>query len=194
MKRGVEADAPIARYYERVATVQARGNSASHQVLREILKEVQNNTVPKTLLKEWALEILPNATEFWTFRKNLTLQLALAGLAEFVLHLTRTNIDMMYVHQDSGFLSIAYFKFDVDDQSGDLHSNRPVPFRLTPNIAELLAPTGVNGPLAAAMLSAARCFVQPQYKFSALLKAILRDEYITWHKKVNILHIIDYSI
>jgi len=28
------------------------------------------------------------------------------------------NPDMMYLHRDSGFLNIAYFKFDIDDQSG----------------------------------------------------------------------------
>ena len=50
---------------------------------------------------------------------QLTIQLALAGFAEFVLHLTRMNPDMMYIHQDSGFLNIAYLKFDIDDQSGE---------------------------------------------------------------------------
>lgn len=49
---------------------------------------------------------------------QLTVQLALAGFAEFVLHLTRMNPDMMFLHQDSGFLNIAYLKFDIDDQSG----------------------------------------------------------------------------
>lgn len=28
------------------------------------------------------------------------------------------NPDMMYLQQDSGFLSVSYFKFDTDDQSG----------------------------------------------------------------------------
>lgn len=68
---------------------------------------------------------------------------------------------------------------------GDLDPNRPVPFRLTPNIAEFLTSTGVTGPLTAAMVASARCFVQPQYKLAALLRAVLRDEYITWHKKVS---------
>ena len=31
-KRAIEHDAPIARYYERLATVQGRGSQASHQV------------------------------------------------------------------------------------------------------------------------------------------------------------------
>lgn len=50
---------------------------------------------------------------------QLTIQLALMGLAEFVFHLTRMNPDQMYLHQDCGYLSISFFKFDVDDQSGE---------------------------------------------------------------------------
>ena len=68
--------------------------------------------------------------------------------------------------------------------SGELNANRPVPFRLTPNIAEFLTMIGVTGPLTAAMLVTARCFVYPPYKISSYLAVILRDEYITWHKKV----------
>lgn len=72
-KRSLEHDSPIARYYERLATVQARGSQASHQVLRDILKEVQVNMVPRSLLREWATHTFPNATDYWTFRKNVSM-------------------------------------------------------------------------------------------------------------------------
>jgi transformation/transcription domain-associated protein len=36
-KKGLEHDNPIASYYERLATVQARGSQASHQVLFDII-------------------------------------------------------------------------------------------------------------------------------------------------------------
>ena len=68
-------------------------------MLREILREVQAPMVPRTMLKEWAMTTFPSATEYWTFRKMFTLQLALAGFAEYVLHLSRLNPDMMYIHQ-----------------------------------------------------------------------------------------------
>ncbi|XP_014681160.1 PREDICTED: transformation/transcription domain-associated protein-like [Priapulus caudatus] len=182
-RHGTDHDLPIARYYERLAAVQARGSQASHQVLRDILREVQTNVVPRGMLREWTCHAFPNATDYWTFRKFFTAQLALLGFAEFVLHLSRLNPDMLYVHQDSGFLNVAYFRFDVDDVSGDLDANRPVPFRLTPNVTEFLTPTGVAGPLTAAMVASARCLVQPQYKLASFLRAILRDEMIAWHKK-----------
>lgn len=139
--------------------------------------------VKKTMLKDWANTTFPSATDYWTFRKMFTLQLSLAAFAEYVLFLTRLNPDMMYIHQDSGLVNISYFKFDVDDVKGDLESNRPVPFRLTPNIYEFLTEIGVRGPLTASMISAARCFVHPNFKIQSILRAILRDEMIAWNKK-----------
>ncbi|XP_059386727.1 transformation/transcription domain-associated protein-like isoform X2 [Carassius carassius] len=184
-KKGIEHDNPISRYYDRLATVQARGTQASHQVLRDILKEVQGNMVPRIMLKEWALHTFPNATDYWTFRKMFTIQLALIGLAEFMLHLNRLNPEMLQIAQDTGKLNVSYFRFDINDATGDLDANRPVPFRLTPNISEFLTTIGVSGPLTASMIAVARSFAQPNFKVDGILKAVLRDEIIAWHKKTQ---------
>ncbi|OXB82719.1 UNVERIFIED_CONTAM: hypothetical protein H355_000417 [Colinus virginianus] len=184
-KKGIEHDNPISRYYDRLATVQARGTQASHQVLRDILKEVQSNMVPRSMLKEWALHTFPNATDYWTFRKMFTIQLALIGFAEFIFHLNRLNPEMLQIAQDTGKLNVAYFRFDINDATGDLDANRPVPFRLTPNISEFLTTIGVSGPLTASMIAVARCFAQPNFKVDGILKTVLRDEIIAWHKKTQ---------
>ncbi|KAL4715075.1 hypothetical protein ACJJTC_012122 [Scirpophaga incertulas] len=181
--RGMEYDAPVARYYERLAAVQARGSQASHQVLRDILREVQATMVPKGLVRSWAAATFPSPTDYWTFRKMLTLQLALAACAEHALHLTRLSPDMLYVHQDSGLLNVAYFKFHVDDATGELDGNRPVPFRLTPNISELLTSIGITGPLTASAIAVARCLVTPNFKIQSILRTILRDEMVTGYRK-----------
>lgn len=89
----------------------------------------------------------------------------------------------MYLHQDSGLINVSYFKFDVDDSTGELDCTRPVPFRLTPNIIEFIGTIGVNGPLTASVIEAARCLIQPNFKVQAILRAILKDELIPGHKK-----------
>ena len=66
--------------------------------------------------------------------------------------------------QDTGKLNVSYFRFDINDATGDLDANRPVPFRLTPNISEFLTTIGVSGPLTASMIAVARCFSQPNFK------------------------------
>uniref|UniRef100_T1KDE1 Non-specific serine/threonine protein kinase n=1 Tax=Tetranychus urticae TaxID=32264 RepID=T1KDE1_TETUR len=185
VQRDLEYDAPISRYYERLSAIQSRGTQASHQVLREILKEIQTNMVPSNLLKDWAILTYPGATDLWTFRKQFTLQMALANVAEYVLCLSRLNPDMMYIHQDTGLMNVAYFRFDVDDVTGDIDANRPVPFRLTHNISELITSIGVAGPLTASMIAISRCLVQPNFKIQSLLRVILRDEVLAWYKKTQ---------
>ena len=37
---------------------------------------------------------------------------------EYALHLTRLFPDMMYIHQDSGLVNVAYFRFNMDDRKG----------------------------------------------------------------------------
>lgn len=68
-KLNIEHDAPIARYYERLAKVQARGSQTNHTVLRDILREVQTTMIPKTILKDWAIRNFRSATDYWQFRK-----------------------------------------------------------------------------------------------------------------------------
>ena len=77
---------------------------------------------------------------------QFTIQLALMGFAEFVLHLSRMNPDMMYLHQDCGYLNIAYFKFDIDDTSGKIQAYWDVCDCVNLNIAYLVCITVVFMP------------------------------------------------
>ncbi|KAK2564815.1 Transformation/transcription domain-associated protein [Acropora cervicornis] len=173
-KKHVESDAPVALYYERLAAVQSRGCQVTHQVLKDILRDVQLSLVPEILLKEWAQYTYQDPSDYWTFRKQLSIQMALSGFAEFTLHLTRLGPEMLQIAQDSGRLTVSYSELDA---------NRPVPFRLTPNIAEFVTPVGVNGVMTAAIVSAARCLAEPHFGVQSILRAVLRDEMIAWHKK-----------
>ncbi|XP_037728553.1 transcription-associated protein 1 isoform X5 [Drosophila subpulchrella] len=114
---------------------------------------------------------------------SITLQLALAFLCEHALNLTRLNADMMYLHQDSGLMNISYFKFDLNDDKCQLNQHRPVPFRLTPNVGEFITHIGITGPLSAAIVATARCFIQPNYKLCSILQTILKDEIMALQKK-----------
>ena len=164
MRSNTDYDAPVSRYYERLAEIQQRGSQTTHVTLRDIFKDIQSNMIPKTVLKEWATRTFNSATDYWTFRKMFTLQLSLCCILEYAFHLTRLNADMMYLHQDSGLVNVSYFKFDLDDVTGELNPTRPVPFRLTPNIVEFLTNIGISGPLQASVIATARCFLQPNFQ------------------------------
>lgn len=52
--------------------MQSRGLQVTHQVLRDILREVQGTMVPEYMLKEWAQYTYSDPTDYWTFRKQVT--------------------------------------------------------------------------------------------------------------------------
>lgn len=87
----------------------------------------------------------------------------------FFLPLYKSYVYFLLWFQDTGKLNVSYFRFDINDATGDLDANRPVPFRLTPNISEFLTTIGVSGPLTASMIAVARCFAQPNFKVPRLL-------------------------
>jgi len=134
-ERAIETDAPVQHYYERLAGIQQSGRQVLHQHLRDIFDEITNTYIPNSVLKDWAVSTFPHATDYWSFRKTMTSQMALLGLLEFCLHLTRMKPDMLHVAQDSGLLNVSYFKFDLHEVTGDLEASRPTPFRLTPNFS-----------------------------------------------------------
>lgn len=178
-----DQDSPITEYYDRLMKAQALGGPATHRNMRDILIDIQNKMVPKNLLKEWASLTYVNATDYWVFRSQFTYQLAMACLCEYVFHLTRLMPETMYVHQDTGQINVSFYKFDLDDPNGELKGNKPVPFRLTPNISELITQTGIFGPFRGAMESVAHCLSTPQNRIISIVRAILRDEMLFWQKR-----------
>jgi transformation/transcription domain-associated protein len=71
--KNMDPDSPIAHYYEKLKTIQSQGQQASPQFLLTLMREIQSTMAPPDLLKEWALNSFPQATEYWTFRKMVNL-------------------------------------------------------------------------------------------------------------------------
>jgi transformation/transcription domain-associated protein len=179
----LDNDSPIREYYDRLIKIQSLGGTSSPKNIRDIFTDIQNKMVPKNMLKEWSIDTYVNATDYWVFRSQLTYQLAMACLCEYAFLLTSLTPDSMYIHQDTGCISVAFYKFD---QSETIESNavrRQVPFRLTPNLSELITPTGIDGPFRGALDAVANCLTTPNTRVASIFKAILRDEMLFWYKK-----------
>lgn len=199
------ADLPLARYFERVQMASiAAGNEARSQIrlankslFTELYKHIATSLLPKNILKDWALSAYSEATDYFHIRKLFTGQLAIYGLLEHVCCLTRLNPDHFYLSQSSGVCQTIRLKFDVNETPissnsqtpsstlslyqhiGEFCNEKPVPFRLTPNVVEFISPLGVHGLLSSIKIAMARCLIQPQYHFTWILRAILKDEIIT---------------
>jgi transformation/transcription domain-associated protein len=166
------------------------------QFFVDLYKVIAGTLLPKTLLKEWAVHAYSDSTDYFHFRKLFTSQLAIFSLIEHVCCLTRINPDQFYLSQNTGTCQSIRLKFDLNEsfnsnqtnvssmlsyyqQITDFNPERPVPFRLSPNVSEFITSAGISGLLSAIKIALARCLVQPQYQFSWILRAILKDEILT---------------
>lgn len=179
----IDHNLPINFYYDQLAQIQKRGHQATHLILRDVFKEIQKKMIPKDVLKNFAMKIFENSTDFWTFRKTFTAQLALWSMMEFSFFLSRLNPEMLYIHKDSGLANVAYFKFEMDEIGSDTMPLRPVPFRLTPNICELIGDFGISGPFTATIMATARCFLQTNFQINSITRTILRDEILSNYRR-----------
>ncbi len=174
-------DLPLMRYYERLLA--SNTCPQTKQFYIELYKHISTIFVPKTVIKEWALNTYSDSTDYFHFRKMFTVQLALYGLVEYAFHLTRLNPDQVYILQDSGVIQNIKLKFDINESNYEFNSDRPVYSRLTPNIVEFITSAGLHGILNSTKISTARCLIQPQYHLIWILKVILKDDIHAWHYK-----------
>ncbi|XP_019851030.1 PREDICTED: transformation/transcription domain-associated protein [Amphimedon queenslandica] len=175
-------DILITLYYERLAALQTRGEKINLTTIKNMFSQIQMAHAPTSIIRDWAEKSCASLTDFWTLRKQITRQLALVGLAEFVFHLSRLDLEMFQISRSSGCLTQTFYKFEINNE-GALDANRAVPFRLTPNIQSFLSPIGISGPLYMSMVAVARVLVQPQYSIESILLALFRDEFIAWSKR-----------
>lgn len=73
LKLKIDHDLPIVKYYDRLSEVQSRGTQTTHTVLCDIFCEVQTTMIQSTLFKNWALNRFLSSTDFWQFRKMVSL-------------------------------------------------------------------------------------------------------------------------
>ena len=68
---GLDWDCTILQYYERLAQLQARGETISHTTLQTIFSQIQSSIAPQSMLSHWAQQIYQSSTHYWTFKKQV---------------------------------------------------------------------------------------------------------------------------
>ena len=75
---GQEWDATIVQYYERLAQLQAHGETITPQTMQTLFTQIQTShvpqsllRVPQSLLRDWAEKVYTNPTDFWAFRMQV---------------------------------------------------------------------------------------------------------------------------
>jgi transformation/transcription domain-associated protein len=170
-------------------------------VKTEILSAIQSLFVPNTVMKNYFLNYYPKFEDFWVFRKQFSSQYATFALSTYMLCINARQPQKIHIHQGSGRVwTSEMLPYKVvgaktphnifQNSSLDVSAQRAapmfcslelVPFRLTPNIQELIGPIGSEGILSMHMMLIAQCLADPQYEIEHFLNLFIRDEIQSWY-------------
>lgn len=170
-------------------------------VKTEILSAIQSLFVPNTVMKNYFLNYYTRFEDFWVFRKQFSSQYATFAFSTYMLCINARQPQKIHIHQGSGRVwtsEMLPYKVVVaktphnifQNSSLDVSTQRAapmfcsmelVPFRLTPNIQELIGPIGSEGILSIHMMLISQCLTDPQYEIEHFLNLFIRDEIQSWY-------------
>lgn len=201
--KGQDKDQPLAYIIEKIHAAYdprlPRPDLLS--IKTEILGAIQSLFVPNTVMKNYFLNYYPKFEDFWVFRKQFSSQYATFIFATYMLCINARQPQKIHIHQGSGRVwtsemlpykvvgaktphnIFANSSLDISSQRAApmFNSLEMVPFRLTPNIQELIGPVGSEGILSMHMMIIAQCLADPQYEIEHFLNLFIRDEIQSWY-------------
>lgn len=159
----------------------------------EILSAIQSLLVPSTVMRSYFVRLYPNFEDFWLFRKNFTAQYASFVFSTYMMCVNTRQPQKIHVNRGSGYVwtsdmlpcKIASKNASLDGSSGGrpaplFYNAEMVPFRLTPNIQNLIGKSGLEGILSVYVLVIARALTEPKSDLDHYLTLFVRDEVISW--------------
>ena len=170
-------------------------------VKTEILSAIQSLFVPNNVLKSYFMNYYPKFEDFWIFRKQFSSQYATFAFATYMLCINARQPQKIHIHQGSGRVwTSEMLPYKVvaakspnnifQNSSLDVSAQRAapmfsslelVPFRLTPNIQELIGPIGSEGIFSMHMMIIAQCLSDPEYEIDHFMNLFIKDDILSWY-------------
>ncbi|GMM30245.1 histone acetyltransferase [Martiniozyma asiatica (nom. inval.)] len=174
-------------------------------VKTEILSAIQTMFVPNTMMKEYFMNYYPKFEDFWVFRKQFASQYSSVLFATYMMAIHNRQPQKIHVNKSSGKVytsDMLPFKIasgksnstimqntnmDVSDQRAApvLATLESVPFRLTPNIQELIGAVGTEGILSMHMVLIAQSLGDSFYDIDHFLNLFVRDEVLSYYAQLS---------
>lgn len=145
----------------------------------EAFNEICAKHVPDSCLSNWVESKMLSTNHMYSFRKRFAESLGAACAIGHCLGVGARRPQNLMFSWSSGAISNLYVRALLS-QDGLLENDEPVPFRLTRNMAKLIGPFGVEGPLKASMMAMIMALGSDLETVRSFLDVVIRDELIGW--------------
>lgn len=180
-KNGINKDEPVLFTIEKLRALQPQKNADHSSSIRlETFSAVQEKFVPPTVVQDYFRATFPSFDDFWLFRRTFSYQLAALTFMTYVMHMNTRYPHKMSVSRSSGRVWGSELIPSMAVGKPILHNNEPVPFRLTPNLQTIMGPLNLEGIFAPAVMTVARCLIEPEGELEMQLSIFMRDEMNHW--------------
>lgn len=152
----------------------------ANSIRLETFAAVQEKYVPPTVVQDYFRATFPNFADFWLFRRTFSYQLAALTFMTYVMHMNTRFPHKISVSRSSGRVWGSELIPSMAVGKPILHNSEPVPFRLTPNLQTIMGPLNLEGIFAPAVMTVARCLIEPEGELEMQLSIFMRDEMNHW--------------
>lgn len=145
----------------------------------EAYHSVCKSDVPKTCLSAWVTSRMPSAKNDFCFRKRFAETLGTASLMSHALAIGARRPQNMVFSWETGVVHNLHMRVLTSPQ-GIFESDEHVPFRLTPNLLEVMGPFGLEGPFFGCMATTLHTLSKSLDLIRVHLEFVMRDELVAW--------------
>jgi len=179
-KNGINKDEPVLFSIEKLRALQPKNVDHQNSIKLETFSAVQEKFVPPTILQDYFRATFPSFDDLWLFRRTFSYQLAALTFMTYVMHMNTRFPQKISISRSTGRVWGSELIPSMAAGKPMLHNTEPVPFRLTPNLQTIMGPLNLEGIFAPAVMTAARCLIEPEGELEMQLSIFMRDEMNHW--------------
>ncbi|KAJ4373715.1 transcription-associated protein 1 [Didymella sp. IMI 355093] len=180
-KNGVNKDEPILFSIDKLRALQPKNLDHANSIRLETFSAVQEKYVPNTVVQDYFRATFPSFDDFWLFRRTFSYHLAALTFMTYVMHMNTRFPHKLLISRSTGRVWGSELIPSMAVGKPILHNSEPVPFRLTPNLQVMLGPLNLEGIFAPAVMTVARCLIEPEGELEMQLSIFMRDEMNHWY-------------
>jgi len=145
----------------------------------DVLREICEKKVDGTILLDHVQGNLGSAEGLFHFRRTFASHLAINSLMQHAFSVVVRTPSRVVMNEASGQVFSPEFRLSYNNQ-GFLESQK-VPFRMTPNLREMVGPIMMEGRFIPTMSMAATAIKSNMEDIDAILRLLVRDDIVSWY-------------
>lgn len=136
--------------------------------------------IPNDLIRNAIIEYSVSPESFYVLRNNYATSLAASSIAQWILGIGDRNLTNIMINITNGRLSLIDFESSFGANLRNFMIPEMIPFRLTPQLVNVMLPMGLSGLISKCMEHTLRCLTKSKKLLMTCMKVFVNEPSIDW--------------